>query len=146
MKNRKFSLKILALMIAISLILSINVNIVSASTLPFDIKGEDVSSEIGTRVANVIKVSAAKRSDNQVRINCLNIGVDTFDKVTCNVMIVNKSGIVQYNKTITFTNIFPLISQYVDIYVANWATVYVSNIQCYDGTDYGVLPDFSLSN
>lgn len=146
-KFKKLFLTLLAMMLFA--ILSTNVyakdDYVGEGVYESNVQYEEVNLK-SPRIANIIKVSAVKRSDSKVRINCLNIGVDTFDKVTCKVKITNKSGLVQYHKTLTFTGISPAFSQYYDISVANWATVEVTNINCVDGTDKGTLPSFTLTN
>lgn len=102
-------------------------------------------SQPSSRIPNAIEVQIQQRSKDKVRLTALNIGVDTFDSVSCIVKVTNTSGVNIYNKTHKFTSLFPLISQYDDIYVKDWQKVEVISIYCKDGNDTGFLPDISLT-
>lgn len=102
-------------------------------------------SQPSSRIPNAIEVQIQQRSNDKVRITTLNFGVDTFDSVSCIVKVTNTSGFTIYNKVHKFTSLFPLISQYNDIYVKDWQKVEVISIYCKDGNDTGFLPDISLT-
>lgn len=139
--------KTLLLMLTFILVFSTQSVFANELTIDKEENTEYTFNEKTPKIPNAVEVSIQKRSDNKVRINALNkIGIDKFDLITCNVKITNKNGLVDYNKKITFKNLYPLISQYLDITVYNWSKVEVSNIYCQDGTDTGYLLDFSLSN
>lgn len=104
-----------------------------------------IQDQSSSRIPNAIELQIQQQSNNKIRINAPNIGVDTFDSVTYIVKVTNSYGVGIYNKTHKFTSLFPLISQYDDIYVKGWQKVEVISIYCKDGNDMGFLPDISLN-
>ena len=107
---------------------------------------EDVA-QIQQRIPNIVAAIITKVDNNNVKIGVKNWGIDKFDSIKFDVKITDKDGIVQYKKTqLAFTDIWPLINQSINVHVKNWAKVEITNINCKDGTDTGILPNVSLTN
>lgn len=88
-------------------------------------------------------VEGSSGSDN-IKIIAHNIGIDTIDKITCNVKIIDIRGLVQYNKVVQFTDVTPLFSPTYNIYVKDWKKIKITNIQAWDGKDYATRPDHTI--
>ena len=88
-------------------------------------------------------VEGSSGSDKIKRISH-NIGIDTIDKISCKVKITDNKGLVQYNKVVSFTDVTPLFSPVYNIYVKNWKKIEITNIQAWDGKDYGTRPDHTI--
>lgn len=99
------------------------------------------------RIPNYFMVEAvvegSSGSDN-IKIIAHNIGIDTIDKISCTVKITDTAGLVQYHKVITFNEVTPLFSPTHKIYVKNWEKIEITNIQAWDGSDYGTRPDHTI--
>lgn len=88
-------------------------------------------------------VEGSSGSDN-IKIIAHNIGIDTIDKISCNVKITDIRGLVQYNKVVPFTDVTPLFSPVYNIYVKDWKKIEITNIQAWDGKDYAKRPDHTI--
>ena len=88
-------------------------------------------------------VEGSSGSD-KIKIIAHNIGIDTIDKISCKVKITDNKGLVQYNKVVSFTDVTPLFSPVYNIYVKNWKKIEITNIQAWDGKDYGTRPDHTI--
>lgn len=95
--------------------------------------------EASPRIPNAIEVAIYDVDSDNVKVSISNFGIDTFDKVSCYVEVWDNSGRKQVAKTITEKDIFPLFPRNNTLYVKNWAKIKVSNIQCWDGDDYGTV-------
>lgn len=96
------------------------------------------------RITNYFVVEAVvdgfSGSDN-IKIIAHNIGIDTIDRISCKVKVIDIRGLVQYDKVVPFTNVTPLFSPTYNIYVKDWVRIEITNIQAWDGNDYGTIPD-----
>lgn len=97
-----------------------------------------------THIANIISITAVDVDKDHVKLSITNIGIDTFDKVSCYVEVWDTAGVRQYAKTITETDIFPLFPRNTTIYVKNWSKISVTNGQGWDGSDYGTFVPYEL--
>jgi hypothetical protein len=97
------------------------------------------------RIPNIWSIEATVSGQHDaITISAHNIGIDTIDKISCNVKITDKRGITQYHKTITFTGIKPFISQPYKMTIRDWKIIVISNIQAWDGKDYATRPSHTI--
>jgi len=99
------------------------------------------SDEATARIPNAIEVSVKLVDDNHVKVCITNFGIDRFDKVSCYVEVWDTSGRKQYANTIIEEDIYPIFPRNNTLYVRNWSRIKISNIQCWDGNDYGTVSD-----
>lgn len=99
------------------------------------------------RIPNFFVVEAVvegSSGSDKIKIIAHNIGIDTIAKISCKVKITDNKGLVQYNKVVSFTDVTPLFSPVYNIYVKNWKKIEITNIQAWDGKDYGTRPDHTI--
>lgn len=99
------------------------------------------------RIPNYFVVEAVvegSSGSDKIKIIAHNIGIDTIDKISCKVKITDNKGLVQYNKVVSFTDVTPLFSPVYNIYVKDWKKIEITNIQAWDGKDYGTRPDHTI--
>lgn len=99
------------------------------------------SDDATARIPNAIEVAVKLVDDDHVKVCITNIGVDRFDKVSCYVEIWDTAGRKQYADTITEESIWPMFPRNNTLYVKNWSRIKITNIQCWDGDDYGTVAD-----
>lgn len=140
--------KLFCSVLVVSMLLSMNM-VAFASESSDNGAGETVASTMiympsddeTARIPNAIEVSVILVDDNHVKVSIANFGIDKFDKVSCYVEIWDRTGIKQYANTIAEEDIYPLFPRNNTLYVKNWSKIKITNIQCWDGKDYGTVAD-----
>lgn len=94
------------------------------------------------RIPNIIEVYVIDDGKDYVKVGVQNYGIDTFDKVSFNIEIWDIWGRAVVRTSVTETDILPvLVPRTTRYYVKDWYNIKITNIQCWDGTDYGTMMD-----
>ena len=115
---------------------------VNAAELNAETLGDSEETVISAeeRERSVFLDSSKERIPNFFVVEAVVEGSSGSDKVK----ITDNKGLVQYNKVVSFTDVTPLFSPVYNIYVKNWKKIEITNIQAWDGKDYGTRPDHTI--
>ncbi|MDR2044478.1 MAG: hypothetical protein LBQ15_08960 [Clostridium sp.] len=102
----------------------------------------DLPASSGT---NIIARTLSKPDATPVKLSILNIGLDTFDSLSCLFKTYHPAGQVCVNYPVLEPSILPGSSRSHTVYTLNWSMATVKNVVWSDDGVSGIAPDLTVS-